>query len=135
MSAYSWLHFQSLECLAPNGTCIDKTTTQGKCEASGISQVELQGWGWVGFKGGYYHCEGEVMKVGAKEEPYGHFPGGAVDKNSSANARTLVRSLVREDSTRHGATNSDSHNYRARMPWLLKPAPPGACALQEMPPQ
>ena len=66
--------------------------------------------------------EGEVMKVGTKEEPRGTFLVVQQIRIHQPTQGTLVRSLVREDSTRHGATNSDSHNYRARMPQLLKPA-------------
>ena len=61
---------------------------------------------------------------------------------------TWVRSLVWEDPTCHGATNPmrhnywdcalepASHNYWARVPQLLKPVHPTACApQQEKPPQ
>ena len=50
------------------------------------------------------------------------FPGGAMVKNPPANEGTWVRSLVWEDPTCCGGTKPVRHNYRARVPQLLKPS-------------
>ena len=54
------------------------------------------------------------------------FPGGAVVKNPPANAGDTgpggLRALDQEDPICCGATKPVSHNYRAHVPQLLKPA-------------
>ena len=71
------------------------------------------------------------------------FPGGSVVKIPPASAGDIVRSLIWEDCTCRGAAKPVHHSCEpgSRICWAhgpqpLKPARPGACALQqEKPPQ
>ena len=65
--------------------------------------------------------EKKKKRAGRREESLlRDFPGGAVDKNLSANAGDTVWILVQKDPTCLGATKSVHHNYLCLKPMLCK---------------
>ena len=69
-----------------------------------------------------FHLSTILKKSGGRGEEnlLRDFPGGAVDKNLSANAGDTVWILVQEDPTCLGTTKSMQHNYLCLKPMLCK---------------